>query len=171
MLDPRTQRRQRAHNLVQSTLLLGCLLAVAAGLAWLLLGMIGLLWTLAVGGLVLLLRPRIAPRMVLAMFRARPLSYHAVPELYWMLDELTLRAHLHHRPALYYVPSPVPNCFCLGHGRGAVLGLTDGLLRRLTRREIARVLGHELGPLRARDTTVMSLIDVISRLVQGLAFV
>lgn len=33
MLDLRMQRRQRAINVVQGTVLLGCLLAVAAGLA------------------------------------------------------------------------------------------------------------------------------------------
>ena len=163
------RRRQRLRNVAQSTLLLGCLLAVAAGLAWLLLGALGLTWTLALGAVVLLLRPRIPSQVVLAMYRAQPVPRVVAPELHWMVDELTERAGLHHRPELYYVPSQVPNCFCVGHGRDAVLAVTDGLLRTLTRRELAGVLAHELSHLRAGDTRVMSLTDVISRVTQGLA--
>ena len=110
MLDLRTQRRQRAHNVVQTTLLLGCLLAVAAGLAWLLHGSLGLIWTLVLGAVLLLLRPRVPPRVVLAMYRAQPLPREVAPELNWLVDQVAYRAHLHRRPALYYVPSRVPNC-------------------------------------------------------------
>ena len=169
MLDPQVRRRQRLRNVAQTGLLLGCLLAVAAGLAWLLLGAIGLIWTLVLGAVVLLLRPRIPPRVVLAVYRAQPVPRYVAPELHWMVDELSERAGLHHRPELFYVPSRVPNCFCTGRGRGAVLVVTDGLLRTLTRRELAGVLAHELSHLHAGDTTVMSLTDVISRVTQGLA--
>src|SRR5690242_17918174 len=168
MLDPGTQRRQRARNIVQSTLLLGCLLAVAAGLAWLLLGTLGLIWTLVLGAVVLVLRPRMPPRVVLTMYRAQPLPREAAPELNWLVDQVAERACLHHRPALFYVPSRVPNCFCTGHGRGAVLAVTDGILRTLTRREMAGVLAHELAHLHAGDTRVMSLTDAISRLTRFL---
>jgi heat shock protein HtpX len=171
MLDPQTERRQRTRNVGQSALLLGSLLAVATGLGWLLFSAAGLLWMLLLTGLVVFLRPRIPPRTVLALYRAEPLPVAAAPELYWMVTELAARARLHHAPTLYYVPSAVPNSFCVGHGAEAALALTDGLLRRLTRREVAGVLAHELGHLRAGDPAVMSLSDAIGRLCQVLGLI
>ena len=136
MLDSRTERRQRFRNVVQSALLLGSLLVVATGMGWVLFRAAGLLWVLVITGLVVVLRPRIRPRAVLALYRAEPLRVAAAPELHWMMTELAARARLHHTPALYYVPSAVPNCFCVGHGTDAAVGSPMGLLRRLTRREV-----------------------------------
>jgi heat shock protein HtpX len=169
VLDQRARRRQRVRNAVQSTLLLGCLLAVAAGVGWLLLGTVGLLWLTALAAVVLLLRPRIPARVVLGVFRAEPLPREVAPELHWLVDRLDERAGLRHRPAVYYLPSPVPNCFCVGRGSGAVLAVSDGLLRLMPRRELTGVLAHEVGHLHAGDATVMTLTDTISRLAQGLA--
>jgi heat shock protein HtpX len=170
VLNPRAQRRQRARNVVQSTLLLGCLLVVVVGLGWLLFAAAGLLWALILAVLLLAVGPQIPPRMVLALYRAEPLPVAVAPELDWMVAELAARAGLHHQPTLYYVPSAAPNSFCVGHGADAALAVTDGLLRRLTRREVAGVLAHEMGHLRAGDAAVMTLSDAIGRLCQALAF-
>jgi heat shock protein HtpX len=168
VLDPRTQRRQRVRNAVHSALLLGCLLVVVAGVGWLLFATAGLVWTLVAGGLVLALRPRVPPRLVLALYRAEPLPATAAPGLHRMLTELVRRSGLHHAPALCYVPSAVPNCFCVGHGAGAAVAVTDGLLHRLTGRELAGVLAHELGHLRAGDPAAMSLSDTVGWLCRAL---
>jgi heat shock protein HtpX len=169
MLDPRIERRQRVRNVVQTALLLGALLALAAGLGLLLFGAVGLVWVLVVTALLVVQGARIPPRTVLAVYRAQPLRPAAAPELNWMAARLTARAGLNRAPALYYVPSAVPNCFCVGHGDDAAIALTDGLLRRMTRREVAGVIAHEVGHLRAGDPAVMSLSDAIGRLCQLLA--
>lgn len=144
MLDPRTDRRQRARNVVQSTLLLSSLLVVVAGIGWLLFTAAGLLWAVVLATVLLTLRPQIPPRLVLALYRAEPLPVAVAPDLHRLVGELAARAGLHHAPALYYVPSAALNCFCLGHGEDAALAVTDGLLRRLTYREVAGVLAHEV---------------------------
>lgn len=168
MLDARAERRRWARNALQSTLLVGCLVTIAAGTAWLLFGTVGLL---ALAGLVRLLRPRIPARRVLEIYGAARLPYPAAPELHVMVRELCRRARLHRSPTLYYVPSPVPNCFSLGTRRDAAIGLTDGLVRRLARRELAGVLAHEIGHIHAGDPAVMSLSDAISRMAQVLSWV
>ena len=170
MLDSRMQRRQKARNVAQGVLLLGGLLGVAAGLAWLVLGLLGLVWIVVVGAMVLVLGSRIPARTVLAMYAAEPLPYEAAPDLHWMVQALSERAGLHRTPPLYYVPSPVPNCICVGQGNEVVLAVTDGLLRRLTRREVLGVIAHEVGHLRAGDTRVMALSDAISRIAQWLSY-
>lgn len=170
MLDSRTQRRQRTRNLAQGGLLLGGLLAVGGGLAWLLFGVVGLVGALVLGLAVLLTGPEIPPRTVLAAFRALPLPRDAAPELHWMVQVLAERAGLHRPPALFYVPSAVPNCISVGRGDTAAIAVTDGLLRRLTRREVAGVLAHEIGHLRAGDTRIMALSDAVGRLTQWLSY-
>ena len=169
MLDPGARRRQRWRNAAQSTLLLGCLLAVAAGVLWLLAGAVSLLWLPLLIGVVLVLSPRTPARVVLGALRAEPLPREAAPELHWIVDRLAERAGLRHRPAIHYLPSPVPNSFCVGRGGGVVLAVSDGLLRRLPRRELTGVLAHEVGHLHAGDATVMILTDLIGRLTRGLA--
>jgi hypothetical protein len=39
VLDPATERQQRVRNLLHEVLLVGCLLALYAGLAWMLFGL------------------------------------------------------------------------------------------------------------------------------------
>jgi heat shock protein HtpX len=171
VLDPSTRRRQRVRNLAQSVLLLGCLTAVAAGAMWLLFGRPGLVGVPLVLVVVLVLGPRVSPGMVLAVYRAEPVPYASAPQLHRLLAVLAERAGLSWMPGPYYVPSATPNCFAVGRGRSAAIAVTDGLLRRLTLRELAGVLAHEVGHLRAGDVTVMGLSDAISRLCQMLALV
>jgi heat shock protein HtpX len=170
VLDPRSRRRQKLRNSTQGVLLLGALVAVAAALAWALSGTVGLLGILALGAVLALFRPRVPTGAVLGMYGARPLPPSAAPGLHQMVQVLARRAGLPAAPALYYVPSPVPNAFAVGRGEDAALAVTDGLLRRLSSREVAGVLAHEIGHVRAGDTTVMSLSDSIGRVVQGLSY-
>lgn len=170
MLDTATQRRQRARNVLHEALLVGCLIATAAGVAWLLFGLVGLIGMLAAGAVFAVVRPRLPVRAVLSAYRAMPLPYAAAPGLYDAVDVLAQRAGLATAPALYLVPSRVPNAFGVG-GDAPVLALTDGLLRTLDARGLVGVLAHEISHLRAGDTTVMTFSAAIARFTQNLAFV
>jgi len=171
VLDTSTRRQQRARNVLQAALLLGCLTAVAAAAAWLLLGLVGLVFLPLFLLLGVALGPRVPPGMVLAIYRAERVPYVVAPQLHRIVGILGERAGLHSAPTPYYVPSVVPNCFCVGRGDETAIAVTDGLLRRLTLRELTGVLAHEVGHLRAGDVTVMGLSDAVSRFCQGLALI
>ena len=111
-----------------------------------------------------LVSPAISPRMILRMYQARPLEPRHAPELYALLDELVKRAELAHPPALYYVPTRMLNAFAVGGDRNAAIALTDGLMRTMTPRELSGILAHELSHVRYKDTRLMALGDVFSRL-------
>jgi heat shock protein HtpX len=168
VLDPQIRRRQRLRNGLQEILLLGGLVVLAAGLAWLLFGLPGLIVIAALGVVLLVIRARMPTRTVLRMYGARPLPNAAAPQLHRIVEELVERARLPAAPTLYYIASRVMNAFAVGRGDDAVLAVTDGLLRGLSSRE--GVLAHEVSHVRAGDTTVMSLSDAISRIVQGLSY-
>src|ERR1051325_9689819 len=114
MLDSRRRRRQKARNVIQGLVLLGGLVALAAGVAWVLFGLGGVLWILGLGALVGMLRPKVPTRVVLSMYGARPLAEAAAPGLYRIVRVLAQRAGLAAAPALYYIPSSMTNAFAVG---------------------------------------------------------
>ena len=59
------------------------------------------------------------------------------------------------------------NAFATGTPDKAVIGITEGLLRRLSLRELAGVLAHEISHVRNNDLAVMSLADVMTRFTQA----
>ena len=58
----------------------------------------------------------------------------------------------------------------LGRPEKAVIGITEGLLRRLTPDELAGVLAHEISHVRNNDLAVMGLADVMTRFTQMLSY-
>jgi heat shock protein HtpX len=101
--------------------------------------------------------------LVLRMYGAVPLSSYQSPTLYRLVAALARRANLEHLPRLYYIPSRMMNAFSVGSRDDASLGITDGMLRRLSLRELAGVLAHEMTHIRRNDMRVMAIADVISR--------
>ena len=157
--------RHRLLNLVQSALLLGLM----AALAWVSVTVIlgpgtGLLVALGmVAGLFL--APDLSRRMLLSAYRAQRLTGREAPGLVAALAELTRRAGLPRTPALYRVPSRLPNAFAMGSPEDSTICVTDGLFEILDGRELASVLAHEIGHIAHRDLWIMGLADVMSRLV------
>lgn len=155
----------QTRNFVQSVLLIGGM----ALIAWIVVGTIAgpTLTLLIVGGSVvgLLLAPSLPKTVLLSAYRARRLTGRDFPEGVGMLAELARRADLPRVPALYYVPSELPNAFAMGDPRDSVICVTDGLLRLLDTRELAGVLAHEVAHVANRDLWIMGVADVMSRAV------
>lgn len=156
-------RRHRLRNFAQSAALILAMALLAAACAWTIWGPAGILWAFVGMALALLLAPSAPPRLVLALYRARPIDRAAFPELHAVLAELAGRAGLPAVPRPYYVASAVPNAFAVGNRRAAAIALSDGLLRSLGRRELAAVLAHEISHIRSNDLWIMGLADMLSR--------
>ncbi len=156
--------RHRVTNRLHTFLIVTAILALAALLGWAAAGMTGLAWGagLGIGGLVF--GGRISPRMVMAMYRGRLLRPREAPDLYAIVEELARRANLESVPRLYYVASGVMNAFAVGTEDDAAIGLTDGILRGLTLRELVAVLAHEVSHVASGDLRVMMIADVASRI-------
>jgi heat shock protein HtpX len=130
-----------------------------------------MVWILLSGVLLLTLGPKISPHLILSMYSARPLAPYEAPELYSLVERLAQRAHLPSIPILYYVPSRIMNAFTVGKQTDAAIGITDGLLRRLTLRELIGVLAHEISHIQNNDMWVMTLADLVSRITHALSLV
>jgi heat shock protein HtpX len=62
------------------------------------------------------------------------------------------------------------NAFAAGTSKKAAIAVTEGLLRRLSLRELTGVLGHEISHIANHDLTVMNLADVMTRFTQVLSY-
>jgi len=162
-MDLQQAINHKQRNLMQSVLLLSSMALLLVWVGWLIAGSIGV-W-FAIGGVIFLMgSQRISPQMVFRMYRARPLRPAEAPVLFRIVQALTQRAELPMMPRVYYIPSAMMNAFTVGQPHNAAIGVTDGLLRRLNQRELAGVLAHEISHIVHRDTWVMGVADVVSRI-------
>jgi len=155
------------HTIV---LFCGLGIIVATG-GYLLFGMAGLAWAAVLIGLTLLLMPGIPPELLMRMYRARRVLPQSGDQLSEILDVLAERAELPKRPMLYVVPSMALNAFAAGKPDHAAIAVTEGLLRRLTLREIAGVMAHEVSHVRNNDLWVMGVADGLTRVTQTMSYV
>lgn len=169
LLDTEQLREHRQRNIKHSILLIGGIggvLAAATSLVW---GLSGAAISLLAVGLIVLLAPSVPPEAIMRLYRARKVD-RGTDQLSRIVDELTLRAELPARPDLYLIPSATLNAFATGSPGHAAIAITEGLLRRLTMREITAVLAHETSHIRNNDLWLMNLADVMTRFVQALSY-
>jgi heat shock protein HtpX len=142
----------RMKNMLHSLLLLAALVALLWLLGWFFAGVYGIIWAMLLGIIPLFASIRIFPALTLKMYGARPLAHHGTPCLFAIVEELSDGTELPANPRLYYTESNAPPIFSIGLGKKGAIALADGLLRRLTVRELGGVLAHEISHIRHNDT-------------------
>jgi heat shock protein HtpX len=163
-LDRSSLLKQKGINLLQSLLLVGAMALLCGYLAWFIGGMPLAAIALAMVLFGFLIIPAASPRLFLRLYRGRPIDPREAPLLYELLELLAQRAALPRVPRLCHIPSQFMNAFSGGSPENAVIALSDGLLQRLSLREIAAVLAHELSHIRSNDLRLMGFADITSRL-------
>ena len=90
--------------------------------------------------------------MVLRMYNAHVIEDRsAAPELFDMVDRLRQRAGLP-MPIVAIAPHEQPNAFATGRNpENAVVCVTEGLMRLVSREELEGVIAHELAHIKNRD--------------------
>jgi heat shock protein HtpX len=147
-LDRVQQLRSGARNTIHTWLLgTGSLLLLAAT-AFALAGGLGLAFAAGFALLTSIAARRVSPKVVLQMYKARPVSRASFPGGFDIVERLAARAGLEHAPALYVVPSKMMNAFAVGSRQDSAIAITDALARNLTVREFTGVLAHEIKPYR-----------------------
>lgn len=100
-------------------------------------------------------------KIVLALHRAKPVEFKSQPELYRVLENLTIAAGLP-MPKFYLIEDSAPNAFATGRNpKNAVVCVTSGLLEKLDRSELEGVLAHELSHIGNRDMLVSTVAVVL----------
>ena len=97
-------------------------------------------------------------KAALAITHARPATGPEYQQLRNVVEGMALAAGVP-MPAVYVVEDPAPNAFATGlKPEKAAVAVTTGLLERMSRRELEGVIAHEVGHIRNRDTSFMTLV-------------
>jgi heat shock protein HtpX len=108
-------------------------------------------------------------KIVLAMYRAKPITEAESPELYRIVQSLAQRANMP-MPRLYLIPTDAANAFATGRNpQNAVVAVTDGILRLLNRDELEGVLAHELSHVSNRDILISSIAATMAGAIMLIA--
>lgn len=156
-------RRHRWLNTVHTWLLAGGSLLLLAVTAFVFAGPFGVVVALAFGAFAVAAIGRVSPQMVLTMYKAQPVGRAEFPAGVAIVEELARRAGLPAVPQLHVVPSRMMNAFAVGRRDGSAIAITDALARRLSQRELAGVLAHEISHIAHEDLRVMAFADVVAR--------
>ena len=170
-LEPERLAEHRWRNTLHSVLLvggIGILTLLSSILVW---SWIGVLVAMVAVASVALLGPRVAPETVMRVYRGELVDPRRGGQLARLVEVLADRAELPVHPRLYVIPSAALNAFATGKPGHAAIGITEGLLRRLSMREVAGVLAHEMSHIRNNDLFVLGLADAMTRFTQALAYV
>jgi len=160
------------HNLIntlQTILLILALTVTLAILGWLIGGGIIAFYAIVLVIALYFFNPILSPHLILKMYNTQFISPDQAPNLYAVLQRLTKRAKLPTVPKLFYLPSDVMNAFAVGTPSNAAIAISDGLLRRLSQREIAAVLAHEISHIANEDMRIMGFADIASRMTNFLS--
>lgn len=148
------------------------ILAMTALLVWMggaLYGRGGVYIALVVGLFVNGISYFFSDSIVLMTSGAKIVERSAAPELFDIIANLSQRAGLP-MPRVAIVPDEAPNAFATGRDpEHAVVAVTEGILRLMTRPELEAVLAHELGHVKHRDILISSLSAVLAQAIMFLS--
>ncbi len=100
-------------------------------------------------------------KIVLAISKAQPIKKQDSPELYRIVENLSITAGLP-IPKIYVINEAQPNAFATGRNpQNSVVAVTRGLLERLDRAELEGVIAHELSHIGNRDILLSTLVVVL----------
>lgn len=93
---------------------------------------------------------------------ARELKREDSPQLFNVVEEMKIASGLTFMPRIHLIDDPSPNAFAVGSKpETSAICVTTGLLHRLNRDELQGVIAHEIGHLKNRDVSFMTLAAVM----------
>src|SRR5262249_57551747 len=137
---------QVSRNDVHSWLLLAGLGLLTAFSGWLLWSWTGVVAALGSVAAIAYFAPRLPPEAIMRLYRATAIDPGHGGQILHVVKVLSARAGLAKPPALYVIASTTANAFAAGTPGKAMIGITEGLLRRLSLRELTALLRPQLSP-------------------------
>ena len=100
-------------------------------------------------------------KLVLAVSRAKRIEKQDAPQLFNVVEELSIAAGLP-MPAVYVIDDTAPNAFATGRDpKHASVAVTTGLLQKLNRNELQGVMAHELSHVGNRDILYATMVGIL----------
>jgi heat shock protein HtpX len=101
-------------------------------------------------------------KMVLAVSGAHQVAHEDEPQLFNVVEEMTIAAGLPNVPAVYVIEEPAPNAFATGRDpQHSSIAVTRGLMQMLDREELQGVMAHEMSHIRNYDIRFATLVGIL----------
>jgi heat shock protein HtpX len=156
-------------NTLKTTLLLGLLTGIILWFGQFLGGSQGLVVAFVFAAVMNFGSYWFSDKLVLAMYRARPVGMNEAPDLYRIVQNLATRAQMP-MPKLYIIPSDAANAFATGrNAEHAAVAVTEGITRLMSWDELEGVLAHELSHVRNHDILISSIAATLAGVIMMLA--
>jgi heat shock protein HtpX len=109
-------------------------------------------------------------QILLSSSGAVPVVKEVHPQLFNVVEEMTIAAGLNKMPAIYIINDPAPNAFATGRNpQTASIAVTAGLLATLNRDELQGVVAHEMSHIIHRDILYVTIAGVMLGAISILA--
>lgn len=108
-------------------------------------------------------------KIVLRMTRAKPANKNDYPDLYRLVENLSITAGLP-MPKIYIMEDSSPNAFATGKDpQRSIICVTTGLLQKLDKTELEGVISHELSHIGNKDILLSSVVVVLVSVISLLS--
>ncbi|MFP4053267.1 MAG: zinc metalloprotease HtpX [Phycisphaerae bacterium] len=155
---------------MKTVLLMGGLMGLCMGIAYLLGGPQALLPALILGGALNLIAFFYSDKIALTTMRARPVSRQEDPVLVDAVERLAREANMP-VPRVYVSPAQAPNAFATGRSPShSAVCVTTGLRNLLNDKELEGVVAHELAHIRHRDVLISTIAAVVAGAITYLTY-
>jgi heat shock protein HtpX len=156
-------------NQIKTFILMALLTALLVWIGSLVGGRSGAVFALVFAGVMNFGVYWFSDRIVLKMYRAKPVTEAEQPALYRIVRELALRGNIP-VPKVYIIPQDAPNAFATGRNpQHAAVAVTTGIMRLLNEDELKGVLAHELSHVRHRDILIGTIAATIAGAISMIA--
>jgi heat shock protein HtpX len=100
-------------------------------------------------------------KVILSMYKAQPITLENDPELYRIVENLSITAGMP-MPKVYMIPDSAPNAFATGRNKNhAAVVVTAGLRQILNKTELEGVIAHELSHVNNKDILIGTIVVVL----------
>ena len=156
-------------NTMKTALLLGLMTVLIIFIGGAVGGQSGMIMAFFLAGIMNIGSYCFSDKIVLAMYHAQEISPQDHPEIHQIIQELAQQAGLP-KPRIFLIEDDSPNAFATGRNpQHAVVAVTSGILRILSRQELKGVLAHELSHVKNRDILIGSIAATMAGAIMILA--
>jgi heat shock protein HtpX len=154
---------------LRTALLLGLLTGLLLAIGWFWQGASGMTIFLGIAFVINFASYWFSDKIVLAMYRAKPVQKSDAPKLHGLVEKLAREMEIP-KPRLYMVNTPVLNAFATGRSpKHAAVAVTTGLMKHLNNDEIEGVISHELSHVKNRDTLISTIAATVAGTIAYIA--
>jgi heat shock protein HtpX len=156
-------------NNVKTVFLLVLLTGILIAIGWFLFGVAGAIFAFVISLAMNIGSYWFSDRLALRMTGSHEVTPDQEPRLHEIVDRVTAMAGLP-KPRVYIIQNDAPNAFATGrNAKHAAVAATTGIMRILDDRELAAVIGHELGHIRNKDILVNSVVATVAGAITFIA--